>query len=166
MAIPLMLNLKGKNALIIGGGNIAYRKIQSLLKAEMKITCISPRFNNKISHDTRISCIKSIYESKYLDNIQLVISATDDVEVNNRVYNDCRKRNCLCMTVDKKNPSDFSFMATREMKNLVIAVSTYGESPMFSKYLAEHIINNIENEQLELLEKMIIERKEKLNRDV
>lgn len=129
---PAMLRLKGKKAIVVGGGQVAERKIKSLLEAEAVVTVISPKVTPQInawSKSGSIIWIEREFQSK--DDVQsasLIIAATNDREVNKRVLHAASPMQ-LINIVD--NPEESSFIVPSSFKQgrLTIAISTSGASP-------------------------------------
>jgi precorrin-2 dehydrogenase / sirohydrochlorin ferrochelatase len=136
---PAFLNLHGKKAVVVGGGNIAERKIFSLLKAGAKVTVISPAITARLSKEKikkNIEHIARCYRKGDLRESVLVIAATDDPSVNTQVAKDAPS---LVNVVDV--PKECSFIAPSIIKRgpLTIAISTGGISPAFSKTIRQEL---------------------------
>lgn len=178
MGIPVMLDIKEKKVLVIGGGVVATRKIIKLLSENACITCISKEFTKEL-HDfvPKIELIKKEIKIEFdtenhidITPYFLVIIATNDVEINKYFADYCTKHNKLMQTVDRVNYSDISFMASKSIEEITIAVATNGKSPTFAKNLLEKLEKQVTKkdiEQLEILEKErnIRIRSKKLHKD-
>ena len=86
-------------------------------------------------HDVNI--IKSAYDIRFLEGKQLVIAATDNVEVNIEVYKDCKKKNILVNVADNPPYCDFYMGGIVTKGNVKIAISTNGKSPTTAKRLRQ-----------------------------
>lgn len=162
MSLPIMLNVQTKKALVIGGGKVGSRKAVSLLKAGAEVTCISPSFTEDLNNQRdQIRLIKRKFVSADIPGNYLVIAATDDLKLNKKVYELCFANKILCQTVDSLNLSDFDFMATKRWQNLVIAVSTLGKAPGFSKQLIKNLAEVISDKELIELQTEIENRESK-----
>lgn len=164
MSLPIMLNLIEKKVLVVGGGTIGTRKALSLFKAKAKVTCISPDFSKALEDHEGIRLLNRKIELSDLDEFYLVVSATDDDQVNAFVYEACKNKNILCQTVDAVNDSDFDFMACRSFEDLIIGVSTYGQAPAYAKKLIKTLAEHITDEELVALQKEITNREVALNK--
>lgn len=130
---PAFLNLKGKRAVVIGGGKVAERKILTLLKAGADITVISPELTKRIEGEKQKGNIKYIqrqYRKSDLKNAFLVIAATDSQDINKKVSKDA---SCPVNVVDSPSLCNFIVPSVIKRGPLTIAVSTSGISPALSK---------------------------------
>ncbi len=164
MSIPIMLNVRGRKVLVVGGGRIGTRKAMSIYKAGAELTCISIDFSKELlSHHEEVTLVHKEIEDKDLTGWFLVIAATSNTEVNSRIYEVCTQQNILCQTVDRFNPSDFDFMARRECGELMLAASTYGKAPGFAKEIIDKLALTLTEEDMERLQEEISNRKRFLN---
>ena len=86
---PIFLNIRKRNCLVVGGGEIAARKVELLLKANALITVISPNLCEALEvllSQSQINYIRDIFHPKYLMSYALVISATNNREVNQLIW--------------------------------------------------------------------------------
>ncbi len=133
--LPLSIELTDSVVLIVGGGDIALRKATLIAKAGASIVVVAPNVNSAlVSLATEV--VYSNYHSNHLDHYspKLVISATDNAELNALVSTDCRKRNLLINAVDQPQDSDIIFPALVERGDLTIAISSSGSSPVLARY--------------------------------
>jgi len=128
-----MLNIKNKKIAIIGGGNIAYRKLKKLVDYDANITLIAPNINEEIyKYKDKISIIKDKYKKTYILNSFLVIAATDDKVLNQKISNDCKDENILFNNISDMY-SDFIVPSSIKRGDLTISISTNGKSPSLAK---------------------------------
>ena len=137
---PFFLQLDQLPCLIVGGGSVAERKLDLLIKAKADITVISLEFSDYIldiakTHNVR--CVKEEYSSKILEEnkYNFVISATNDISLNERVAKDCKKYNIIVNVVDQPEICDFIFPSILERGDITVAVSTGGASPVLARVL-------------------------------
>jgi len=132
MFLPVNLNLKGRNCLVVGAGSVAEKKISSLLSTGAKIfvvaRAISPSIE-KLKGKKFLRLFKREFRPDDLKNKFLVIVATHNKKVNNSIANLCRGRNIIVNSVDSVKNSDFIFPAYFSRGDLVVAISTNGKSP-------------------------------------
>lgn len=130
---PVFLDLKGRKAVVVGGGKVAERKVLALLKAGADITVISPSITARLLKERSKKTIRHIprgFERNDLQGAFLVIAATNSPEVNREV---AVRSPALVNVVDV--PSECNFIAPSVITRgyLTIAISTGGISPAFAK---------------------------------
>jgi precorrin-2 dehydrogenase/sirohydrochlorin ferrochelatase len=151
------LDLTGKAALVVGGGNVAERKVRSLLKAEAEITVVSPELTSKLQEQLEnnlISCEERNYQSRDIENKFLAIGATDSSEVNRKVAEDALALNLLVNIIDQPQLSNFNVPASVRQGSLCLSVSTDGNSPALSRRIRKELETNFGPEYGEFLEIM------------
>lgn len=139
---PMMLNIENKQCLIVGGGDIAYRKILELIEYGASITVVSPNINEDIKafvDKSVINYIQDIYIKTYIEDVHIVIASTNDSKVNNAVFKDCSEKRILVNVVD--DPKNCSFIVPSKIRrgDLTIAISTNGKSPTLSRFIREEL---------------------------
>lgn len=149
---PAFIKLENRKVLVIGGGKIAGDKISHLLDFTKDITIISPKIDENVKNmieKNRLVYIDREYKKGDIKNFYIVIVAADDIELQKRVYLECQEKRILCNSVDSIEYCDFIFPSYTKRGDLIIAISTSGASPAFSKYLRRAIESlipkNIEN---------------------
>jgi siroheme synthase-like protein len=142
---PLFLNLSGKKCTVLGGGQVALRKVTSLLKYFAMVTVISPRLCaglRKLADDGKIKVISRPYRAGDLDGAVVAIVATSSDAVNNAATAEAREKKVPVNVVDNPGLSDFIVPSIVRRGNLTLAVSTAGSSPA----LARRIRRKLEQE--------------------
>ena len=137
---PFFLQLEKLPCLVVGGGSVAERKLDLLIKANADITVVSSDFTDyvlELSKNHNIKCIKDNYSGKHLEGnkYRFVISATNDVSLNQQVAKDCAKHNIIVNVVDQPEICDFIFPSILERGDITVAVSTGGASPVLARVL-------------------------------
>ena len=135
---PVNLDLHQKHCLVVGGGDIAEHKAQSLLSFGARVTVVSPELKKsmaKLVSSGKVSYVKGKYQLKHLKGVFLVIASTDDVAVNTRVARDTTHRNLLVNVVDVPALCNFIVPSVIRRGSLVMGISTGGQSPMFAQQL-------------------------------
>lgn len=130
---PVFLNLEKKKVVVCGGGHVAERKISSLLKTGAEVTVISPKITRrleKIKSQKRLKHICRQYRRNDMKDAFLVIAATDNISVNERVAQDAQ---CLVNVVDAPAFCNFIVPSTVNRGLLKLAISTSGVSPALAK---------------------------------
>jgi len=138
------LNLQSKKIIIVGGGNEAQKRINSLLKQECDITIIADSINsqiNKLTKTKKIKVIKQkVTDTKFISKLKpnLIITTTNDKKVNQKIINAAKKKGIMVYSSDNPEDSDFSNPAIIDFENMVqIAIFTGGKSPAMSKKIKE-----------------------------
>jgi precorrin-2 dehydrogenase/sirohydrochlorin ferrochelatase len=133
---PVCLDLKNRKCAVVGGGKVAERKVQSLLKAKARVKVISPRISpglRRLAAAKKISLARSVYQKRSLKGAFLVIAATDDEKINRRVSCDAARLRILSNIVDLPQASDFIVPALVEKKGIMLSVSTSGKAPCLAR---------------------------------
>lgn len=136
---PILLNLKGKKCVVVGGGKVAERKALPLLKSGAKITVISPECTGRLKKEhlrERIKYISRRYKKGDLKNAFLVIAATDSGEINKKISEDAPY---LINVVDKPLLCNFIVPSVVRRGPLTLAVSTSGISPSLARTIRKEL---------------------------
>ena len=136
------LNIKGKKCLVVGGGEVAERKVLGLLKCGARVKVVSPSVTPllaSLADRGKIEHKRAPYSHEDLENVFLVISSTDSEEINARVANECESRNILVNVVDDPGKGNFYVPAAVHRGSLTIAVSTDGKAPILARRLREEL---------------------------
>lgn len=150
---PVMLNIAGRKAVVIGGGTVALRKVQDLIECGAVVTVIAPEIDQAISDcgkpdGSRLTLLNRHYQRGDLDGALLVFSATDDDGVNHDVYLEAIERNIMINAVDDPPNCTFFMPSWFSREGLIVAVSTSGISPSLSarirRDIEKHIPDSIE----------------------
>jgi siroheme synthase-like protein len=139
---PIFVKLVQRRCLVVGAGEIALQKIPSLLAAEAHLRVIAPRVRPEIAAlaaEGGLELIKREFVDSDLDEIFLVVAATDNPAVNATVYRGAVERNILCNSVDDPPHCDFYFGSIVSRGDLQIAISTAGQSPALAQRLRREI---------------------------
>ena len=139
---PILINLKRFPCLVVGGGQVAFRKIQSLLSYNVKITVLSPKVCKPLRaliKKNKIKIITKPYSKEYIKNYKIIFSATNKREINKQVCNDCKMENKLLNVVDVPELCDFILPAVVQRGDLSISVSSQGRAPFYVKEIKNKI---------------------------
>lgn len=143
---PIFLNLADRLCIVVGGGKVAERKLRGLLNAGAKVRVISPRMSKGISmlaDAHRVELINREYRYGDLKEGVLAFAATDDEEVNKQIREEA---SCLPVPVnvaDNPRLCDFFVPSTARKGPILIALSTSGFLPGFSKKLRQELVESI-----------------------
>jgi siroheme synthase-like protein len=133
---PIFLNLEGKKCVVVGGGEVALRKVRALLDSGARVVVVSPTLNSGLAQLARVETISLIsreYEPKDLKDAVIVVAATDIAEVNQKIAKKARKHGILVNVVDRPEESDFIMPSLVRRGDLILTVSTSGASPALAK---------------------------------
>lgn len=137
-----LIGLDARQTIVIGGGNIATRKVEGLLSAGARIRVISPLLTlelRRLVDAGEVEFLSRSYRQGDLENAYLVIAATDDPEVNRAVWEEARQRGCLINVVDDPQHSNFILPAVVQRGEMSVAITTGGNSPALARRLRERI---------------------------
>lgn len=146
---PILLNIRDKKCVVIGGGEIALRKVKTLLEYGACIEVISPVFCPELVQIAKKGKIKSYakgYSSQDLKDAVIAIAATDDANINEKISIDARKYGVLINVVDKPQHSDFIVPSSMTRGDITIAVSTSGKSPALARKIRTELENKLGDE--------------------
>lgn len=160
---PMFVDMTDRPCLIVGGGNVAYRKVLVMLDFGAKVTVVAEDIceelrnliaddianENKSVSDTadkengqtdldakgRITVVKRKFDQKDCNGMQIVIAATDDNALNHEIAEYCKSKGIMVNAVDQKADCSFIFPSYVKEKNLVAAFSSGGNSPVLTQYL-------------------------------
>ncbi len=136
--LPVSLSLEGKRCLVVGGGNVALRKIETLLEYNAALTVVAIEPVEKLNYYAekgRLKLEKREYQSPEASRYDIVIAASDSLESNQVVARDCREAHVPINAVDNPDLCDFIFPAILRRDCLTVAVSTDGKAPFLSGHL-------------------------------
>jgi len=153
--LPIYLNLKDRECLVVGGGKVASRKVQSLVASEAKVRVVSPKITpelNEMKLKGEISWEQKIFETKDLGHPLIVICATDNEDINRKVAALCWKKNIPVNVVDDPPKCNFYMPAVVKRGELTIAISTGGKSPMLAACIRRQLEKQFGKEYEDYLE--------------
>ncbi len=139
---PLFLDLDKSSCLMVGGGEVAARKIRSLIEAGAEVTLVSPELaaeTRELKQREEIIHLQRGYSSRDIEGHDLVIAATSSRSTNRRVYEDARENNILVNVVDDRELSNFIVPARVNRSPLQLAVCTDGASPALSATIRKNL---------------------------
>lgn len=132
---PLFINLRNKNALVIGAGKIAFRKVETLLKYGAKVTVITKEIKEEKFFNLKNIDIKiGEFSETLLENRFIVVAATDNPDFNRYIYELCNSKNILVNNITSKEEMNCRFASILETEEYQIAISANG-NPTKSKAL-------------------------------
>lgn len=139
---PIYIDLQTQRCLVVGGGEVAERKVETLLRAQGTVTVISPILTPQLqswAEDKRLTAFVRPYRDGDLNGFSLVFAATDDEELQRRIAADAREAGILINVVDRPALCSFIVPALVTQGDLTVAVSTGGASPALAKKIRQDL---------------------------
>ena len=139
---PINLDVRNRDCLVVGGGAVGARKVGTLLECGARVTVISPETVPEIDrlfNAGKIDLKRRGFSPSDLAGQFLVIGATDDVTLNRQISAEAEKRQMLCNIADFPEGCNFILPAIVRRGDLLIAISTSGNSPAFARTLRKQI---------------------------
>ncbi len=152
---PVFWDITGKKCVVIGGGDVAARKVARLLDCGAKVCVVSPKLVAelvRLKDDRLIEHVNDDYAREQLYGAALVIGATDDEKTNAAVSRDAKARGIPVNIVDDPQKCDFILPSLVERGDLTIACGTGGASPALARHLREELENTYGEEYATLID--------------
>ena len=133
---PILVELQRKKALVVGGGKVAQRKIETLLECGAFVQVVARELTAELEELRswrKIEFLGGEFSEAFLEGAFLVFAATDDVLLNRRVSQAAQQRGLLVNAVDQPADCNFIVPSVLTRGDLLIAVSTSGKSPAFAR---------------------------------
>ena len=140
--LPIFCQLRNRDCLLVGGGDVAERKARLLLEAGARLTVnaltFAPQFD-VWAQEGMLTQVQGEFDESLLDTCWLTIAATDNDDVNQRVSDACEARRIFCNVVDAPKEASFIMPSIIDRSPLMIAVSSGGRSPVLARLLREKL---------------------------
>jgi precorrin-2 dehydrogenase / sirohydrochlorin ferrochelatase len=136
------LRLSGRRCVVVGGGDVGLEKVEGLLACDADVTLVAPAAHPALAElaaEGSIRWERRQYEAADLDGSLIAIAATDDTDVNIRVFDDAERRSMLVNVVDVPPLCNFILPAIVRTGPLAVAISTAGASPALAKRMKREI---------------------------
>ncbi len=143
---PVFLNLEDKKVLLVGGGEIAYKKLTNLLDFTSNISIIAPTLSQetmKLAKERDIGISQRAYATGDIADFDIVVVAVENIPLQLEIFKESKRYNCLCSCVDSAKHTDFIFASYIKKDDLTIAISTSGASPAVAKELKKYLLELI-----------------------
>lgn len=134
--LPIFLNIKNKKCVVVGGGEVAFRKATLLLRAGADLHIVAPVLSDELRKLDSTITLREFEEADINDAI-LVVAATDDLEINERVSVLASKLNIPVNVVDQPHLCSFIMPSIVDRSPIVVAISSGGSSPILTRKLKE-----------------------------
>lgn len=154
---PIFLKTENLPCLVVGGGEVGARKVETLLNCGASVALVSPEVVEWLAEKIKEGVVELVgkhYEERQLEGCFLVIAATDDLELNIQIARDAEKRGILCNVVDYPQEGNFILPALIQRGALTLAISTSGKSPALARKIREDLEQRFGPEYAEVLEIM------------
>ncbi len=144
--LPIFIDIKHQPCLVVGGGDVAYRKINLLLKADAAVTCVAKECCEeirKLAKSKKIKYIKKAFIKSDINAQMLIISATDNVNLNARVSALAKEVNIPVNVVDSPALCSFVMPSIVDRSPIIIAVSSAGKAPVLARLVRAKLESSI-----------------------
>lgn len=162
---PVCLDIAERQCLVVGGGAVGSRKVKTLLACGARVTVISPAASSYIlkqAEEDNITYHPRKYRLGDLQDMFLIIGATNDEELNVEIHREAESAGKLCNIADRPNACNFILPSIVSRGDLTIAISTSGKSPAFAKMLRKQLESEFGPEYADFLALMGSIRKQLL----
>jgi uroporphyrin-III C-methyltransferase / precorrin-2 dehydrogenase / sirohydrochlorin ferrochelatase len=152
---PVMLELRGRRCVVVGGGTVAEAKVRGLVEAGAEVALIAPELTEELESlagRRLIAVLRRPYMEGDLDGAFLAIAATDDAGTNAKIFAEAEARGVLLNAVDDIAHCHFAAPAVLRRGDLVVALSTGGKAPALAKQLRSRLSWQFPEEYSTLLE--------------
>jgi uroporphyrin-III C-methyltransferase / precorrin-2 dehydrogenase / sirohydrochlorin ferrochelatase len=142
--LPILLRVRSRFAVVIGGGAVAARKAELLLKCGARVCLVAPELAAGTQellrqHPADLSHVCAAFAAHHLEGAALVIAAADSAAVNAQVSQLARARGIPVNVADDAQRSDFILPAIVDRSPLIVAVSSAGTAPVLARRVREQI---------------------------
>jgi precorrin-2 dehydrogenase/sirohydrochlorin ferrochelatase len=154
---PVNLDIKNRDCLVVGGGAVGTRKVNTLLECGARVTVVSPGPTSRLKNLATAGSIvlkERPYRSHDINSMFLVIGATDDEGLNRQISRDAESANTLCNIADRPEVCNFILPAIISRGDLMITISTSGKSPALAKKLRQQLESRFGEEYADFLRLM------------
>jgi len=150
---PVFLNISGKRCVVVGGGQVALRKVRALLEHRANIEVISPDPCSELielAEDGQIRVFRRHYQPGDLRKAFTAIAATDNSDINLQVVKEARRNAVLVNVVDDAENSDFILPSYLRRGDVTVAISTAGRSPALARKIRTRLEKDFGDEYASL----------------
>ncbi|WP_028983526.1 bifunctional precorrin-2 dehydrogenase/sirohydrochlorin ferrochelatase [Sporolactobacillus terrae] len=162
MYYPIMLDIRGRKAVVAGGGQVACRKIKALIAAGAAVTVVSVHGSEQLkkwSETGQIHWLRRAWKIDDAETAFLVFAATDDREANKQIAEQTQS-NQLVSIIDRYEEGNFVLPAVCHRGRLTLAVSTGGASPLLARRIRDEAAARLDDQTEDYLEFLFQMRQE------
>ncbi|MDA7745853.1 siroheme synthase CysG [Psychromonas sp.] len=140
--LPIFTKLNNRHCLVIGGGDIALRKVHLLLKAGAKITVCAPQICDSLlqkAQNNQLTIINEVFYDALIEDKWLVIAATDQADVNAHIAQLAEQKQILVNVVDEPELCSFIMPSIVDRSPIIVAISSGGKAPVLARLIRERL---------------------------
>jgi precorrin-2 dehydrogenase len=161
---PVFLNITGRRCVVVGGGAVAWRKVNMLLEHGAQVEVISPQMClglGELAASCAVKLTHREYKSGDLKGAFIVVAATNDSQTNERVAEEAKEQGTLINVVDVPKLSNFIVPSSLRRGDLTVAVSTSGKSPALARKIVSELAEDL-GEEYSILTSLVSEVRSEL----
>ena len=139
---PMFVDLTDKNIVVVGGGNIATRRVKTLLQFTRNVTAVAPKVTAELQELGKAGYVNLIMRPVKRTDFQMaymVIAATNDWKLNDEIYRVCKEEGIYVNVADDKSKCDFYFPGIVSKDNLVIGITASGSNHKAAREASDKI---------------------------
>ncbi len=140
--LPLFADIRNQPCLVVGGGSVARRKVDLLLRADATVTVNAPELDpelQELAERGELTWVAETFNQDLLKQQLLVIAATNDAKLNSEIAAQCKQQQTLCNVVDDREASGFIMPAIVDRSPIQIAISSGGASPVLATRIRQQL---------------------------
>lgn len=137
-AYPIMLNLAGRLAVVVGGGTVGRRKVDGLLACGARVRVVDPALTG--DWPAGVEQVALAYEARHLHDARLVFACTDNPRINARVSADAQAGGAWVNVADDPGAGDFTLPAVHRWEGIIVAVGTVAGTPALAMAVRDALV--------------------------
>ena len=135
---PMMIDLNGRKVLVVGGGNVASRRTETLIRCGAEVTAVSPEFTEAFPSEAH-KIVRAFSPNDIDENLSLVIAATDSREINHLIHDIAKSKSIPVNVSDCQEECDFFFPSLINSGPVSVSVSSAGISSSLTRRLSDRL---------------------------
>jgi siroheme synthase-like protein len=148
--LPIALDLQGARCLVVGGGTVGARKVETLVRAGASVSVVAPRISPALAAQVeagRVRWLRESFRTEHLDGALLTVAATDDDTLNATIVHSAADRGVLACDASSAERSQVIFGALLQRDELTVAVFTDGNDPAHARQTRDQIADLLARER-------------------